>query len=203
MRTTDEYKQLLDPDGKREHYQPIEHPAFRGWRATQPCAERWQMIQECLLDREQPGVCLDIGCNTGWFSRQFSRAGWSVVGIDTKSHELELAASRHMQEFAGPVLPLYVEGDVAEVNLPSADVVLCLSMVMYLFNSQFGKTTDQAWAVLQRIGDAAPMMFLDYGGMYCTLGAGFPGEVLERTHYTRCRLLGHTALNRPLYQFTR
>jgi ubiquinone/menaquinone biosynthesis C-methylase UbiE len=47
-----------------------------------------------------PGWCLDLGCGTGRAIPALARAGWSVVGTDVSSDQLE-AARAH----AGVVVP--------------------------------------------------------------------------------------------------
>jgi SAM-dependent methyltransferase len=201
MKQACDYQRLLDPGGHQTLYQPLEHPAFRDWTAQQPCKERWRLIQS--VDLPSTGLCIDLGCHTGWFCRQFSRIGWRTLGVDTKSLEIEIARDL-MSPFNGPISPEYALGDIVDAVLPPADVALCLSVVMYLFNPQFGKTQRQAWGALQKISEVSPRMFLDYGGMYCTVPASFPDDVLARTDYTRCQLLGRTDLeSRPFYLFTR
>ena len=196
-RTEEEYLTLLG----NSLYQPLEHPRLIDKQSQQPCLERWHYIQSIGL--ASSGMCIDIGCHTGWFCRKFSHLGWDTLGIDKKAFEIEVA-QEFMQPFNGPIDPKYFEGDITLVDLPQADIVLCLSMVMYLFNPQFGKTTEQAWDTLHKISLAAPKMFLDYGGMYSTLDQSFPEDVLGHTAYTSKQLLGFTDLeSRPFYLFER
>jgi len=201
MKHVSDYQEALDPNGHRTLYQPIEHPAFQDWKAQQPCQERWDLIQS--VDLPPTGLCVDIGCHTGWFCRQFSRQGWEAVGIDTKQIEIEIARDI-MGSFSDASFPKYIHGDIIDVAIPPADVVLCLSVAMYWFNPKFGKTHEQAWAIMQKISHASIRMFLDYGGMYSTLSESFPEDIITNTTYTNYELLGHTELeSRPFYIFTR
>jgi SAM-dependent methyltransferase len=43
-----------------------------------------------------PGLCLDLGCGTGLAIPALARAGWSVVGTDVSSDQLE-AARQHLE----------------------------------------------------------------------------------------------------------
>lgn len=200
MITAEQYDKLLGGPSVKP-YQPIEHPHFAGRESVQPCEERWKLIQS--VDLPDAGMCVDIGCHTGWFCRKFSHNGWRAVGFDTKATEIDVARNL-MRPFEGPVEPMYWHGDVAHLELPVADIVLCLSVVMYWFNPQFGKTEEEAWAILQKISEASPRMFLDFGGQHNTLTPDFPDGVLMNTTYTNYRLLGRTAFeSRPFYYFSR
>jgi SAM-dependent methyltransferase len=190
------YNKELD---KKLLYQPLEHPEFTSWEAQQPCVERWEMISK-ELDIETPGTVLDLGCYTGWFCRQFSRHGWQALGIDKGELEIEIA-SEHMQQFAGEPKPSYILGDFRDFKLIQSDVVLCLSVIMYLFE-------EYGWRTVDRISKLAPKMFLDVGGMYSdrlpfsSENAG--REIVRHTTYTSWRLLGHTNLeSRPLFLLER
>jgi hypothetical protein len=106
-----------------------------------------------------------------------------------------------MRPWDGEPPPKYHLADLARVDLPSADVALCLSLVMYTF-------PDPGWALLQRVSHAAPVMFLDYGGRYAghlpftpwTIG----DEIVRHSAYTEWRQLGNTELQyRPFYVFRR
>lgn len=184
---------LWDRKGNRPLlYQPIEHEAFARWDCQQPCVERWDMIVPHL---GASGAVLDVGCHTGWFCRQFARRGWRAIGVDTSAEWLSVA--RWLNEETG-LTPEYVLGDVRDMKLPRVDVALCLSVAMYWF------APGDGFAVLDKISRAAPVMFMDYGGMYARrLPEGLPDLIVERTGYTRYTLLGETALEqRPFYMFT-
>ena len=182
-------------------YQPLEHPDYEGVEVLQPCEERWKFITSVGLPKR--GSCVDIGCNTGWFCRKFSHLGWNVLGIDTKADLIDIARDT-MRPFNGRNTPIYIVGDVVDMEIPECRIALCLSVAMYWFNPQFGKTTEEGWEILRRISVAAPRMYLDYGGQYDTLPQSFPSDIIHHTEYETLELLGYTDFeSRPFYCFRR
>ena len=197
MRSIETFKRLL---WNRELdrpllYQPLEHPAFEIWGAQQPCVERWRMIRQAL-PLSTPGRCLDLGCNTGWFCRAFSRFGWQAIGFDKDPLAIEVA-SELMRPWNGDPSPEYRLGDLTKTILPPADVALCLSLIMYIFPLP-------GWELLGRVSSAVPVMFLDYGGKYSDHLAFTPetlgDDIVAHTDYVTCERLGSTHLeSRPFY----
>ena len=183
----------------RPLYQPVE--TLENEIPLQPCVERMAMMVAVLGDRT--GTLVDLGCHTGWFCRAFSRLGWDAIGIDQSADWIEVAISlRTAWDFDR--LPAYRVANLRDSGIPKSDVALCLSMVMYLFQEGF----YTGWTFLQRVSDAAPMMFLDFGGMYAkhlpfTEETAIE-EIVRRTSYKEGRLLGHSQFeSRPLFLFTR
>ncbi len=170
-------------------YQPVEAAGLEGLAAQQPCAERLELMRPFL---KRAKLVLDVGCHTGWFCRALKRLHIGTIGID-RSPEW-LAAARELDPRGD-----YRLGDVAAMTLPHADAALCLSAVMY-----FG---GECWPVLRKIADAAPSMFLDFGGDRAGLvpfdEASAVEAVLAETSYTSGELLGRSALDRPLFLFRR
>lgn len=182
-------------------YQPLEHPDYQDCEVTQPCIERWEMIYDELPSNGES--LIDIGCHTGWFCRMFSHLGWKVLGVDTKQDKI-LIAQETMKKYNGNPPPEYLVAEVTKMELDYVDVALCLSVVMYWFNPQFGGSPELGWKTLNHISETSDIMFLDHGGQYDTLPKNFPAQLLTRTRYTRCKLLGYTDFeNRPLYKFWR
>jgi 2-polyprenyl-3-methyl-5-hydroxy-6-metoxy-1,4-benzoquinol methylase len=187
-------------------YQPVEHSTLANRPVTQPCTDRIAIMEPYL---GPPGVVLDIGCHTGWFSREFAKRGWRVFGID-KSHEwLEIA--RSLNGLLDPEVnrPIYDCVDVfAQGNLfGKADVALCLSTVMYWFHPDFQSNVERGWKLMHRISHSSPRLFMDFGGMYAGLlpftEATVREQFLANTLYTEGQLIGCTSLGRPLFLFTR
>jgi len=103
-----------------------------------------------------------------------------------------------------PPVPQYQQADVLMMReWPQADVVLALSLAMYLFDAG----EERGWAVLNRASQAAPVMFFDFGGMYSSrapfAAEDAPAAMLARTAYTRADLLGRSALEREMVVFSR
>lgn len=184
------------PDGPPLLYQALEHPDFADWESLQPCRERWEMIRS-VVDLSRPGMAVDFGCHTGWFCREFARAGWLAVGYDRDPFYLEVA--RDMNDGLLP-RPQYRQVEIESLEIPRADVGLALSVLMYLF-------PDSGWAFLKRVSQEIPTLFVDFGGSLASrlpfTEQEFPQALADHTVYKNCRLLGRTAFDRPFFVCTR
>lgn len=179
-------------------YQPIEGCELP---ALQPCVERWQMMQDWLPQRGRVRRMVDYGCHTGWFCREFSKAGWRTTGFDRAPDWIETAQS--LNEHAGRIKPKYCQANVLDMSLPECEVALCLSLAMYLFDD-----VHAGWKFFNSVSLQSPIMFIDFGGQYANrlpfTEATVIEEMLKHTTYTLGRLLGHTAFeSRPLFLFAR
>ena len=170
-------------------YQPIETPDFFHCSAQQPCQERLNIMVPHL---EGIRTLLDVGCHTGWFCRSFSRMGVKTIGIDRSPEWLAAAIELHPEGD-------YRSGDVADLELPSVDAVLCLSVAMY-----FG---DNSESIFWKMSHAARKMVLDFGGQYASsmpFGESDAVEwMLKHTVFTSGVAIGRSAIHRPLFLFTR
>lgn len=72
----------------------------------------WALLR-AALDLRVGDALLDVGCGTGWFTRQAAAAGARVVGLDPDAQALAFARRR------GPDALCFVRGDA--VCLPFAD----------------------------------------------------------------------------------
>lgn len=175
-------------------YQPIDLPEYEGQASLQPCAERLELMLPWLPDK--PGRMLDLGCHTGWFCRQFKKSGWETFGIDRSKDWIDLARRQDPNGF-------YITADVFAITFSHFDVALCLSVAMYLFDD-----VSRGWDLLGRVSEAAPLMFMDFGGMYASRlpfdEATAIDQMLENTRYRAGALLGRTAFEgRPFFMFAR
>lgn len=175
-------------------YMPLEHPDFADWQVVQPCVERWAMMQRHI---PVTGKMLDLGCNTGWFCRQFNKAGYWVVGIDKDPIAIEVA--RELRQWQGDAPLVYRNENIFDIELPYVDVVLCLSILMYMFED-----VTRGWEFLNTVSERCDVMFADFGGMYSDrlpfTKETFSAEILSRTRFKRCTLLGVSNLEqRPFY----
>jgi hypothetical protein len=184
------------PDGPPLLYQALEHPDFKDWESLQPCAERWALI-ESAVDLSRPGMAVDFGCHTGWFCRQFARAGWLATGYDRDPFYLEVARETHPDLLPRP-RSCHVE--LESLEIPKADVGLALSVLMYLF-------PDNGWPFLERVSQNIPTLFVDFGGaMAGSLPfdeESFPAKLLFNTQYQKVQLLGRAAFDRPFFVCTK
>lgn len=185
----------------RPLYQPIESPELESEIPLQPCVERMEMMLAVLGDRK--GSLVDLGCHTGWFCRAFARLGWEVLAIDRSPDWIETARSlNHLAPYEH--MPAYRVADLSGGGFPKSDVALCLSVAMYLFH----ESAEVGWTFLERVSRCAPLMFLDFGGMYAHHlpfdEATAIDQIVANTEYAEGRLLGHTQFEaRPFFVFTR
>ena len=196
----EDIKRAWTVDGELVLYQPLEHPELAGCKVQQPCKERFKMILNSLT--AMPNTVLDLGCHTGWFCRAFSRLGCRTIGVDRRPFEIEIA-SVLMKPYNGPTEPEYLVSDLFDLEVPEADIVLCLSVFMYLFEDEY-----KGWDLLSRISRACPVMFFDFGGMYASKlpfnEATVIQNVLANTEYDRIQFIGRTDLeSRPLFKASR
>ena len=169
-------------------YQPIDHPDFEGWPVVRGCRDRFDLILSDLWDRGPArGTVLDLGCHTGWFCRAFDALGWQAIGFDRSGPWLDVAEALNAGRKTPPA---YVLEDMQAVDpFPPADVALCLSMAMYL-------DWPDGWDLFDRVSRAAPILYLDFGGMYADrlpfTETDVIAQLIARTRYTDGAILGHT-----------
>ncbi|HEY6234843.1 MAG TPA: methyltransferase domain-containing protein [Candidatus Elarobacter sp.] len=96
-------------------------------------AVRLSMIVDMLdvASLQRGSTVLDIACNEGWFGLELAERGAAdVLGIDSRPRNIEKA------EFARDRLGLsncrFAIGDVTEMPLPPADVVLLLGIIYHV-----------------------------------------------------------------------
>jgi SAM-dependent methyltransferase len=174
-------------------YQPLSDCS----ESVQPCVERLNMI---LPYCPNPGVMIDIGCHTGWFCREFVKRGWISVGYDKSLDYLAIAQGEDRKANVGIK---YLLGDVRDMDMVVADVALCLSTAMYLF-----EPNERGWDYFRYLSEACPLMFMDFGGMYAdklpfnerTVAPMFQAF----TEYQNCQLIGRSDFeSRPMFMLTR
>ncbi len=90
--------QLLKEVNSGENlYQPNKDPRCINWTLwRQDCESRLKLIRSRLPEKKKtdhPSL-LDIGSSEGWFSRAFSKAGYTVTGLDTDARRI--AISRYL-----------------------------------------------------------------------------------------------------------
>ncbi len=77
--------------------------------------ENWSQYLIGKLKKYPVKTGLDVGCGGGWFTRAFSREGFSVTGLDKSCQMLDFAQSKAMEE---GVRGEYILGDIACMKLP-------------------------------------------------------------------------------------
>lgn len=147
-------------DGREFLYQPIEHPAFAGWRVDRS-AERLALVRaaaEAAGVGPGDGPCLDIGSCTGAFCRSFCRDGWTAFGVDRDPDVVRVA--EHLDLVFGTDCH-YRIGDDPEPLLgagPGWSVVTCLSV---FHRPLAAGDVARVGALYRRIMGRARVAFLD------------------------------------------
>ena len=77
--------------------------------------ENWSQYLIGKLKAYPVRVGLDVGCGGGWFTRAFTRAGYSVTGLDKSREMLDVAQAKAIEE---GVRGEYILGDIASMKLP-------------------------------------------------------------------------------------
>ena len=77
--------------------------------------ENWSQYLILKLKNYPLQSGLDVGCGGGWFTRAFTRAGYTVTGLDVSAEMLDCAQEKALQE---GVRGEYVLGDITSVKLP-------------------------------------------------------------------------------------
>lgn len=170
-------------------YQPIEHPDFDKWPVVRACQDRMDLIESDLVMRGlRLGRMLDLGCHTGWFCRAFAKLGWLAIGFDRSGPWLAVAEAMN-RDLSVSWRPSYQLANIETSGFPRADVALCLSSAMYF-------EWPAGWDLFDRVSRAAPILYLDFGGMYADRLPFTEADVIEqmiaRTGYTAGAVLGHT-----------
>lgn len=77
--------------GNERLYQPCEDERVKNWAVWRPDSEaRLKVVLQGLAS----GSVLDVGCGSGWFSRQLARRGYNVTSLESNS--LRLGVARYL-----------------------------------------------------------------------------------------------------------
>ncbi len=108
--------------------------------------EQWLSYAQSQLPKTTNRV-LDIGCGTGKLAVEFSRAGYSVTGLDLSENMLSLAYNRSLE--AGETIQ-FIQGDMRELDeVGKYDAVTCFSdSLCYMENE------DEVSAVFQGVRES-------------------------------------------------
>ena len=77
--------------------------------------ENWSQYLIAKLKKHPVKAGLDVGCGGGWFTRAFSRVGYTVTGLDKSSQMLDFAQAKAIEE---GLRGEYILGDIASMKLP-------------------------------------------------------------------------------------
>jgi len=149
---------VLTKTGITQDYQPL----LSGSEGMRSCTDRLEVIKKNIRDAE---LCLDVGCNTGFFSYEISKMGIFTIGLESELKNVIVAGS----QYCGPnIIYKQYNLDKASVGmLPRADVVLFLSVFHHLVK-YYGK--DDALFVLKKLASKCSKQFFFETGQPDELG---------------------------------
>ena len=94
------------------------------------------------------GLVVDLGCGSGIWARELSRAGYNVLGIDISPAMIEIARKRVPSA-------QFQTGSLLKIRIPKCDAVTSLGECLnYLFDrgntiAQLGRLFDRVYAALK------------------------------------------------------
>lgn len=140
--------------GITQKYQPLMNNPY-GMRS---CNDRLKVIKENICNGS---LCLDIGCNTGYFSSKISKMGIFTIGLESELKNIIVAESQY--KTSNLIFKLY-NLDIDSVGiLPQADIILFLSVFHHLVK-YYGK--DNAIFILKKLaGKCKKQFFFETGQM--------------------------------------
>jgi plasmid stabilization system protein ParE len=142
------------PPRTRTLYQPIEHPAFDDWTVVRS-ESRWKRIRDAF-DWPRAKV-LDIGSYTGHISREASKCGACVVGVDADSHRVDIA--RRLDALLGTHVE-YVCGDYLPVlGKHHWDAVVSLSVFHWILRK---RGVPGLWKCIEEIAQASDILIAEF-----------------------------------------
>jgi len=106
-----------------ENYQPLLQK--NGKRISE---DRWKKISQHIS--KDASLCLDIGCNTGYFAHEISKMGIFTIGMDTELKNIIFANSQYTT--LNLVFKNYNLNRESVQFLPDSDVIILLSVFHHL-----------------------------------------------------------------------
>lgn len=91
------------------------------WNAIYATGRDFSILPDAIVDfivahtvADAPKTFLDVGCGTGWLTRELFQRGYTGIGIDASTEAIAIARSRS-QDVEYRVFD--IEGDIAELNV--------------------------------------------------------------------------------------
>jgi len=141
-----------------EHYHPTEN---QPGKRTSTYA-RWEVISQHIPD--SASLCIDLGCNTGFFANHIAQKGIFTIGFDVQTKNIVVANAQYQVDNL-----LFKELDLnskTAERLPQSDIVIFLSVFHHL---------------VRHIGQAEALQTLTVLAQKCTrrffFETGQPNEV--------------------------
>jgi SAM-dependent methyltransferase len=200
---------LLIQTGAIEGYHPL--PNQQGKRPSQA---RLDTVLNHISDAE---LCLDIGCNTGFFAQALSNKGIFTIGFDTEPKNILVANAQYPRDNL-LFKHLQLTNETARA-LPTADIILFLSVFHHLVKN-FGQR--QAEETLQTLTSRCRKQFFfetgqpdEKGTKFCDLMT-FVDDIenwtnaffIGRCGFSQCQCIGEfetflTPVKRKLFLVSR
>ena len=126
---------------------------------------RWETIVD-ELDGDEKSL-IDIGCNIGAFTERAAKLGLLAIGLEPRRREFALAAAKQSQTPGLAFMHIALDPE-SVVKLPSADVILCLSVNHY-WAKLYGE--DISWDMIRvLIGKTDKKFFLEIPSIHKKYG---------------------------------
>lgn len=149
---------FLTKTGITQNYQPLSRKS-QGMRS---CIDRLDAIKGNICNGN---LCLDIGCNTGYFSSEISKLGIFTIGLESELKNVIVAESQYSA--SNLIFKQFnLDKDSAKM-LPKADIILFLS-VFHHFVKNYGK--DNAVLILKKLASKCNKQFFFETGQPDELG---------------------------------
>ncbi len=138
---------FLTKTGITQNYQPFSSKS-QGMRS---CIDRFEAIKGNICNGN---LCLDIGCNTGYFSNEISKLGIFTIGLESELKNVIVAESQHSA--SNLIFKQFnLDKDSARM-LPKADIILFLSVFHHLVKYY---SKDNAIFILQKLASKCNKQF--------------------------------------------
>jgi ubiquinone/menaquinone biosynthesis C-methylase UbiE len=129
---------------------PYVHPKHihhKEWLIRQSSFEK---LIEYLRQRQKPLKILEVGCGNGWMSNKLAEGGFTTIGVDVNSFEIEQAK----RVFANNKAVNFVYGNILKENLckdEKFDVIVLAASVQYF--SDLGPLLNYLLSLLNSEGE--------------------------------------------------
>jgi len=104
---------------------------------------RWNTFIKPLLPFDGDGrLCVDLGCNAGFYLRQMADLGFNGIGVDK---DPIYAAHARYWEAGEPKGVTIIEGNLLDYDIPAASIVILANVHYWLSLKERAILEDQLW----------------------------------------------------------